>query len=223
MDRSKIKSIAKTTIKDSLKWKVLLALIIYALILGIPSMFDGLGTIEGETGAILGAIGGVLSVIAAVLLMPLSVGLALYMLNVVRYKEDDIGYLFSKFDEFVQIFICKLVTDLQIALGYCLLIVPGIIWQCKYSQLDYVIADNPGIKWDEARKKAASMMDCMKMDYFVFILSFIGWYFLAVITFGIALIYIAPYVKTAESVYYEELRSKIYHSAIDCAESEKIE
>lgn len=37
-------------------------------------------------------------------------------------------------------------------------------------------------------------------------LSFFGWYLLCALTFGIALVYVAPYVSVSEALYYEELK-----------------
>ena len=50
------------------------------------------------------------------------------------------------------------------------------------------------------------MMDGHKWEYFVFNLSFIGWYLLCGITFGIAAIWVVPYVTTANVMYYEKLK-----------------
>ena len=45
-----------------------------------------------------------------------------------------------------------------------------------------------------------------KWDYFVFSLSFIGWYFLCVLTLGILFIWLIPYCNTAFAIYYEKLQ-----------------
>ena len=50
------------------------------------------------------------------------------------------------------------------------------------------------------------MMDGYKMDYFMFELSFIGWILLCLVTFGIACIWVVPYIETANVMYYEELK-----------------
>ena len=45
-----------------------------------------------------------------------------------------------------------------------------------------------------------------KWNMFVFNLSFILWYLLCIITFGLASIYVVPYVSAANALYYEELK-----------------
>lgn len=202
MDRVKIKNTSRNMLVGNMKWKVLACLIINGIILGIPSAIDG----AAQGNAVVIAIGTILSIAACIILMPLDVGLAVYSFKVVRQKNgDDLQALFSRFDKFTTIFLAKVITDLQILLGYILLIVPGIIWSIKYSQLDYVLADNPDMSYNEARATAADLMENKKLDYFIFVLSFIGWYLLVLVTFGIALIYVGPYMQIALTNYYEAL------------------
>ena len=44
------------------------------------------------------------------------------------------------------------------------------------------------------------------MDYFVFELSFFGWILLGLVTFGIAYIWVVPYMEVDNVMYYEELK-----------------
>ena len=44
-----------------------------------------------------------------------------------------------------------------------------------------------------------------KGDYFVFLLSFIGWFLLVPFTLGIILIWLLPYILVAQIIYYEKL------------------
>ena len=45
-----------------------------------------------------------------------------------------------------------------------------------------------------------------KADYFVFMLSFLGWILLGVLTLGILYIWLYPYMETAKILYYEKLK-----------------
>lgn len=64
-----------------------------------------------------------------------------------------------------------------------LLIVPGIIKGLSYSQSVYIYFDEKEkgnkITYNEAITRSRSMMNGNKVDYFVFRLSFLGWYILA--------------------------------------------
>ena len=54
-----------------------------------------------------------------------------------------------------------------------------------------------------------SMMRGHKWEYFVFNLSFIGWWFVLVFSFGIAgVFYVGPYMNTALAGWHRELAAK---------------
>ena len=44
-----------------------------------------------------------------------------------------------------------------------------------------------------------------KWEYFCLQLSFIGWYLLVIMTCGIALIWVYPYIQTINALYYRNL------------------
>ena len=77
-----------------------------------------------------------------------------------------------------------LLTSLKIALGF-LLIIPGIYWSYCYMQVGYLMAENPYLTTCRAMELSKQMMDGEKWNTFVLQLSFIGWYLLCSITFGI--------------------------------------
>ena len=75
----------------------------------------------------------------------------------------------------------------------------------------YLLADSKETSISEAKKiirESIEMMNGYKLDYFIFELSFIGWYFLGAITFGIAYIYVIPYFTFANTLYYQRLKEK---------------
>ena len=51
-------------------------------------------------------------------------------------------------------------------------------------------------------------MDGHKMELFVLDLSFIGWYLLCVITFGIAFIWVAPYIQATKTNFYNKIKNE---------------
>ena len=62
------------------------------------------------------------------------------------------------------------------------------------------------MKEEKAYKVSEKMMDGHKWEYFVFQLSFIGWYLLCGLTLGILYIWVLPYVTVANTMWYEELK-----------------
>ncbi|MBR5539365.1 MAG: DUF975 family protein, partial [Clostridia bacterium] len=67
-------------------------------------------------------------------------------------------------------------------------------------------AENKGIAALDAITQSKNMMEGHKMDYFVLSLSFIGWYFVGSLTFGIAFIWIIPYMSATYVNFYNAIK-----------------
>ncbi len=76
----------------------------------------------------------------------------------------------------------------------------------SYSMAQYIIAENPNMGANEAITLSRKMMDGHKMEAFVLGLSFILWFFLVGITFGIAAIYVGPYVNATMVNFYNKIK-----------------
>jgi uncharacterized membrane protein len=150
-------------------------------------------------------------IIGLLIMGPLTVGLAYTLLDVVENPNGSDNYelLFEPFKKsFVTSFLAIFLIGLFTFLWSLLLIIPGIIKALAYSMTPYIIAENPSIDPMEAISKSQSLMKGHKLDLFILYLSFIGWYLLGIITFGLALIFIIPYVETTVANFYVELRGK---------------
>ncbi len=147
----------------------------------------------------------VLTIIFSLLLMPVTIGCYEYFLNIVRGKEPKLKSLFNYFDRFGTILLAIVIIGLLTTIGTFLLIIPGIIIALMYSQIYYVIVDNPEDNAISCLKKSRELINGYKWDYIVFNLKFIGWILLTVFTFGIAGIYVIPYVIIAQTKYYDNL------------------
>lgn len=89
-----------------------------------------------------------------------------------------------------------------------LFVIPGIVKSISYSQMFYLMADNPKLSAAEAQAKSMELMNGHKAEYFVLQLSFIGWTLLASLTFGILYIWLLPYMQTTYANYYRSLTKK---------------
>ena len=110
--------------------------------------------------------------------------------------------IFHGFDDFWTAIKAQFFIGLFCALWYLLLIIPGIIKACAYSMTFYILAENKGMPVLEAITLSRKMMDGHKMDFFLLGLSFIGWLVLVVITFGIAGIWVYPYLAATSTNFY---------------------
>ena len=149
----------------------------------------------------------VASIIRTFVFMPLAVGLLGYILNIIRDKEVGFDDIFKFYDKKIfLVFSVSFLVSLFSLLWGLLLIVPGIIVYISYSLSFYVLVDNEEKSVMEILNESKRLTDGYKGDIFVFYLSFIGWILISVITFGIALIYVIPYIEVSTAMYYDTLK-----------------
>ncbi len=132
----------------------------------------------------------------------LSLGMAGFYLNLSRLNEVQFASIFDGFKRYFHALAASILMGLIIMGGFILLIVPGIIAAIALSQTYNIMHDNPEMGPVDAMKKSHEIMNGYKWDYFVFNLSFIGWALLCILTFGLGLLLLIPYISTANAVYY---------------------
>ena len=101
-----------------------------------------------------------------------------------------------------------LLVGIKTVLWTLLFIIPGIIKVYEYSIIPYILADDPEISSKDAFKKAKQMMNGNKWRLFKLEFSFIGWFILCVLTFGLGTFFLLPYINAANAEFYVELKNK---------------
>ena len=71
-----------------------------------------------------------------------------------------------------------------------------------------ILKDDPQLKYDAAIEKSMRMMEGHKMKLFVLDLTFLGWILLGIITCGLGLLWIEPYMVMAHAAFYETLKKE---------------
>lgn len=84
----------------------------------------------------------------------------------------------------------------------------AIVVKYMYSMVPYLLHDYPELTPREAMKISREMMSGQKWELFVLDLTFIGWILLSIITFGVGMIFVEPYMSTARATFYEDLKSE---------------
>lgn len=142
------------------------------------------------------------------LCIPLSWGYAIYFLNLIRNEDVAYGRLFDGYNDFRRVFVAGLLVILAFVIGLVLLVVPGIIAGLMFSQTSYILKDDSEIGAIDAMKESARMMEGHKAELFWLLLSFIGWFVLSLLTLGIGLFFLIPYMETTMAHYYEDLKAE---------------
>lgn len=154
---------------------------------------------------------GVLAFITELVALPLYIGFISYILGLTRKEEVSLTDIFQDYKKIGLIVVTLIISYVFIIFGYILLIIPGIMIAFSLVMVGYLLADSKETSISEAKniiRESIEMMNGYKLDYFIFELSFIGWYFLGAITFGIAYIYVIPYFTFANTLYYQRLKEK---------------
>lgn len=96
---------------------------------------------------------------------------------------------------------------LYIFLWSLLFVIPGMVKSFEYFSIPYILAENPDMSSADIFEMSHEMMYGQKWDLFVLNLSFIGWYFLGSLLFGIGHIFVVPYEELTNAELYGVLRS----------------
>lgn len=189
---SELRAISRTTLSGN--WMMAaLATLVYLLIAGGGSSIPVAG-----------------SVLAIIITYPLAYGFAILFLDLFREgKPIDIGKLFDGFKDFGRVWVTLILVAIYTILWTCLLIIPGIVKSYSYALTPFILKDEPELKYNAAIEKSMRMMDGYKMKLFLLDLSFIGWMILSVLTLGIGLLFLQPYMNTARAAFYEDLKAEL--------------
>ncbi|MCI8760884.1 MAG: DUF975 family protein [Clostridia bacterium] len=141
---------------------------------------------------------------------PLIVGGKRYFLKATEgtnTKITIVGEVFQK-EHWLNVAIIMFLRNIYNALWY-LTIVGGVIKTYEYRMIPYILAENPKIERKEAFKISKQMMMGNKWKTFILDMSFFGWNFLSVLTFGLlSILYVNPYNAATMAQLYITLKNE---------------
>ena len=188
MNRVELKTAAKEQIRGKIGILFLITLII-GLITSVLNVIPTIGSI------------------ASALITPvLSLSLISIYLNLIKGVTPAVNDIFSNIGEFWSAFKVYFLVGLFTSLWSLLFVIPGIIKGISYSMAPYILAENPGKPALECINESKAMTEGHKMELFVLSLSFIGWALLCGVTFGIAYIWVGPYMQATMANAYNSLK-----------------
>ncbi len=139
---------------------------------------------------------------------PLVIGLLNTFLALLRGDKNLVDNMFKLgFRPYWRSVLGYLLMGIKIFLWALLLIIPGIIKSFAYAMTPYVLKDNPELSCLEAIERSRLMMKGNKWRLFVLWLSFIGWFFVGLLTLGIGFFWIGPYIYTTMAAFYEDIKA----------------
>ena len=155
------------------------------------------------------AILGISSIVSFVLYGVIMVGLSAFTLRLVRdpagpARFEDLLYGFTG-ERFGRSFVVGLLQSLYIFLWSLLFVIPGIVKSYSYAMTFYISLDHPEMTASDCITESRRMMDGQKMRLFLLDLSFIGWYIVGALCFGIGTLWVNAYHSMARANFYEDL------------------
>ncbi|MDO4949275.1 MAG: DUF975 family protein [Bacteroidales bacterium] len=164
------------------------------------------------------------SFVVTLALLPLGVGYAWVFLRhkkrTVLLSDAGINSMFQAYHDVWRVLLTMFIKEIFVMLWMLLLIVPGIVKSISYSMTSFVLYDYPELSYEDAIRRSSDIMRGHKMQYFLLVLSFFGWFLLGFITMGIGFIWINPYFTMASTAFYEEARAEYESSHNEDKEDE---
>jgi len=93
-----------------------------------------------------------------------------------------------------------------VAVGFILLIIPGIIASLMFSQVFFIMGEDKEIGAYDALVKSLNMMKGYKWKFFRIFLRLMGLAFLCIFTLGIGFIWFIPYESVVLSKFYDDIK-----------------
>lgn len=212
MKNQDYKNSALDALKGSWPESIVTAIVYFAIaaVCTAPSALQGNGSdLLWVSPVLFVAASGSTILLSLLFLSPLQVG---YYNTFKRlHREGDtglVGNLFSQgFGNWGHIVLGQLLMGIFIFLWSLLLIVPGIIKAYSYAMTPYILVDRPELSVRDAIRLSGRMMSGRKLDLFCLHLSFIGWMLLCILTLGIGILFLSPYMMTTQAAFYQDVRS----------------
>ena len=198
MIRSELKKNAKNQLKDN--WILAIGvLIVCQLISYVPNILS----MVSEN---LVFVGIVIPILILAITGPLSIGQCKFFINLANKSNPKFSDLWYGFNNILKAIGVALLVGIIVFLGSLLFVIPGIIFAYRYSQVYYIMAENPDISVLDCLRESARIMKGHKMELFILELSFLGWIILTALTCGIAGLYVLPYYSATLANFYLEIK-----------------
>lgn len=118
-------------------------------------------------------------------------------------------YIFKNTEYLIPLIVASLLSAVFIALGFILLIIPGVLLAIGYSQINFLVKDRidngDTLSAMDYLSESRAIMKGNYGDYFVLGLSFLGWLLLSAITFGLFNYFLVPYRDYVMVSYFNHL------------------
>ena len=203
MNNSEIRNVTKEVLKGKYK-NVMLPFLLAILLISLSQSQDLYSYVYEAYGkTYMFTIGS----IALFIQGPISIGLATYSLAIANQKDYSYNQIFTGFKYFFKALFLFLLFNISFLIGIICLIIPGIIIGLMFSQIFFIMAEDPQIGVIDAFKKSASLMKNKKLQCFGLFLKYVLFFILGIFTLGIWWLWLIPQVYVSFAIFYKELKA----------------
>ena len=138
---------------------------------------------------------------------PLAIGITIFSLNIYRDNNPEIDNLFIPFKtNWVNSILAYFMMGALVAVGFILLIIPGIIAALMFSQVFFIMGEDKEIQAYDALVDSLNMMKGYKWKLFKIWLRLFGLSILCIFTLGIGFIWLSPYQNVVFATFYDDIK-----------------
>lgn len=139
----------------------------------------------------------------------LTVGVYWCFLDVARQGTFSFATMLEPFGYFIKTLGVYICSSIGITVGLCLFVIPGVILLLGFSQVFFLLRDRPELGVFDILFTSWQMMDGYKMEFLILNATFIGWFILGGLTWGLGYLYAYPYWYTTRAAYYNYLLEQV--------------
>ena len=196
MENSKIMKEAYASLKG--KWGLAIGGNLLVALISIAVALVGWVTVGEDWGA---------NITSVIFAPPLAIGLCIFSLNISRDNNPKIDNLFIPFKtNWVNAILAYFMMGVLVAVGFILLIIPGIIAALMFSQVFFIMGEDKEIGAYDALVKSMNMMKGYKWKFFRIALRIMGLAILCIFTLGIGFIWLLPYQNVVYAKFYDDIK-----------------
>lgn len=101
------------------------------------------------------------------------------------------------------------VSWIAAVLTMLVMLVGEVILQIRYAMIYFLLLDNPDMGVREAFRASAELMQGNMGRFFYLCLTFVGWFILGVMSLGIGLLWIEPYMRQTITYFYLDVSKEL--------------
>lgn len=151
--------------------------------------------------------------VALLITVPLSYAFANLCLAYARREELEDSYFAALFKDFAANWSKYVLSGLLVGLLVGLIAIPtlmigAIILGLAYGMVPFIIRDYKELGVRDVLRMSRMMMRGHKWQLFVLELTFIGWALLCILSLGIGLLWLQPYMATSYAHFYEDVKAE---------------